>query len=74
MEEMPPVAKDRAATMDGELKERIAARAHALWVADDRPEGQAMEYWLRAEQEVSGESIAGEEDPLAGIDQDIAKR
>lgn len=69
MEEMPAGAADRA--MDPELKQRIAERARALWEADDRPEGQALEYWLRAEQEVTGVSVAGEEDPLANVDQDL---
>lgn len=70
MEKLPPSASDRAADMSPELRRRIEERAHALWEADGRPEGRALDYWLQAEQEFVTESIAGEEDPLAGIDQE----
>jgi hypothetical protein len=70
MDELPPSASDRAAEMSSELRRRIEERAHALWEADGRPEGRALDYWLQAEQEFVTESIAGEEDPLAGIDQE----
>jgi hypothetical protein len=56
--------------MDPELRHRIEERAYALWEADGRPEGRALDYWLQAEQEIVTQSIAGEEDPLAGIDQE----
>ena len=61
---------ERADTLDPELRRRIAERAYALWEADGRPEGRALEYWLQAEQEILTQSTAGEEDPLAGIDQE----
>jgi hypothetical protein len=61
---------DRADAMDPELRHRIEERAYALWEADGRPEGRARDYWLRAEQEIANQSVAGEEDPLAGIDQE----
>jgi hypothetical protein len=56
--------------MDEALRHAIRERAFALWEADDRPEGRELEYWLRAEQELapSHQSDAGEEDPLAGLD------
>jgi Protein of unknown function (DUF2934) len=56
--------------MDEATRQAIRARAFALWEADDRPEGRELEYWLRAEQELApGQSVAGEEDPLAGVDE-----
>jgi hypothetical protein len=61
---------DRRGAMDPELRRRIEECAHALWEADGRPEGRALDYWLCAEQEIMNQSIAGEEDPLAGIDQE----
>lgn len=70
MEKLPPGVSDRAAEMSPELRRRIEERAHALWEADGRPDGRALDYWLQAEQEFVTESIAGEEDPLAGIDQE----
>ena len=56
--------------MDPELRRRIEERAYALWEANGRPEGRALDHWLQAEQEVVNQSMAGEEDPLAGIDQE----
>lgn len=70
MEKLPPRVSDRAAEMSPELRERVEQRAYALWEADGRPEGRALDYWLQAEQEFVTQSIAGEEDPLAGIDQE----
>ena len=58
--------------MDPELRRRIEERAYALWEANDRPEGRALDHWLQAEQEIVNQSVAGEEDPLAGIDQETA--
>ena len=56
--------------MDPELRHRIEERAYALWEANGRPEGRALDHWLQAEQEIVNQSVAGEEDPLAGIDQE----
>jgi hypothetical protein len=56
--------------MDPELRQRIEERAYALWEAGGCPDGRALDYWLQAEQEIVTQSIAGEEDPLAGIDQE----
>ena len=70
MEKVSPGMSDRAGDMSPELRRRIEERAHALWEAAGRPEGRALDYWLQAEQEFVTQSIAGEEDPLAGIDQE----
>jgi hypothetical protein len=56
--------------MEPELRRSIEERAYALWEADGRPEGRALDYWLQAEQEIVNQSVGGEEDPLAGIDQE----
>ena len=63
---------DRADAMDLELRRRIEERAHALWEANGRPEGRALDDWLQAEREIVNQSVAGEEDPLAGIDQETS--
>ncbi len=36
--------------------ERVAGRAYQLWENDGRPEGQELDHWLRAEQELHGQS------------------
>jgi hypothetical protein len=46
----------------------IRERAYVLWEKDGRPEGRADEYWRRAEEEIMNQSVAGEEDPLAALD------
>ena len=56
--------------MDEEMKQIIRERAHALWVADGRPAGRELHYWLMAEQELLTQSVAGEEDPYVGLDHD----
>jgi hypothetical protein len=61
---------DRAEAMDPELRHRIEQRAYSLWELGGRPEGRALDYWLQAEQEIVNQSMAGQEDPLAGIDQE----
>ena len=58
--------------MDPKPRHRIEERAYALWEADGRPEGRALDYWLQAEQEIVDHSVAGEEDPLAGIGQETS--
>lgn len=55
---------------DENMQRLIRERARALWQADGCPEGHALDYWLRAEQEIMNQSIAGEEDPLAGLDEE----
>lgn len=73
MEKVPPAVSDRADAMDPELRRRIEERAYSLWESNGRPEGRALDYWLEAEQEIVSQSVAGEEDPLAGIDQATAR-
>jgi hypothetical protein len=34
---------------------RIRERAYQFWVNEGRPDGRALEHWLRAEQEVDGQ-------------------
>jgi hypothetical protein len=34
--------------------EAIGARAHAIWVAEGRPDGKSVDHWLRAERELNG--------------------
>ncbi|HET6467164.1 MAG TPA: DUF2934 domain-containing protein [Geminicoccaceae bacterium] len=75
MHETPDDPRGPAAAADAALQEAIRARAYGLWEAEGRPEGRALEHWLRAEAElaprpVATQSIAGEEDPLAGLDQE----
>ena len=55
--------------MDNELKRRVKARAEELWHAAGRPEGSELDFWLQAEQECAGLSVAGEEDPFVALDQ-----
>ena len=55
--------------MDEELRQAVAARAHALWDAAGRPSGRELEFWLQAEQELATLSVAGEEDPYMALDQ-----
>ena len=37
--------------MDAVMRKAVEERAHALWEEAGRPEGSALLYWLRAEQE-----------------------
>ena len=79
MKKLPRAASERADAMEPELRRRIEEHAYGLWEADGRPDGRAIDYWLQAEQEIVTQStvtelIAGEEDPLAGIDQETRGR
>jgi hypothetical protein len=49
-EEVKPVSIDES--------RKIAERAYLLWEQAGRPEGKALEYWLRAEAECSTEPTA----------------
>jgi hypothetical protein len=53
MATLPPAMGAGLQAMDPELRRRIEEHAYSLWEADGRPEGHALEYWLRAEQAVS---------------------
>ncbi|MBV8568725.1 MAG: DUF2934 domain-containing protein [Methylobacteriaceae bacterium] len=37
---------------DGDIEDRIRARAHQIWEEEGRPEGRDREHWERAEREV----------------------
>ena len=39
--------------MTADPQQAIRERAYALWEQDGRPDGKALEYWLRAEAEMS---------------------
>ncbi len=39
--------------MPTERNHQIRERAYGLWEADGRPEGKEMDYWLRAERDLS---------------------
>jgi hypothetical protein len=54
--------------MDEETERLIRQRAYALWEQDGRPEGRENEYRRRAAEEIMNQSAAGEEDPLAAVD------
>lgn len=41
-----------------ERQEKIRQRAHELWVAAGSPEGASEGFWLAAEKELFGESVA----------------
>lgn len=65
----PQGVRTRIEAMDPDIKRLIEVRAHELWRTDGEPPGCDLEYWLRAEQEIVNQSVAGEEDPLAAADQ-----
>jgi hypothetical protein len=41
--------------MDQNVERRIRDRAYSIWEKEGRPEGQEVEHWLRACQEVAAE-------------------
>lgn len=64
-----------------EKKERIRARAHALWEREGRPEGREMDHWLEAEAELKAgdeqerrSEAAPETEGTANIDQPTVPR
>jgi hypothetical protein len=42
------------------LQPKIELRAYEIWVHEGCPEGHDLEYWLRAETEIVGESAEPE--------------
>lgn len=48
--------------MENPTDEQIRQRAHALWEAAGKPEGQQDEFWLRAEQELKQDTAGGSEE------------
>jgi hypothetical protein len=63
MATLPPAMSAGLQAMDPELRRRIEEHAYSLWEADGRPEGRALEYWLRAEQAVSEQPMSDQEAP-----------
>jgi Protein of unknown function (DUF2934) len=58
MATLPPAMSAGLQGMDPELRRRIEEDAYSLWEADGRPDGRALEYWLRAEQAVSDQPVS----------------
>lgn len=54
--------------MDEELRRRIQERARVLWERDGRPKDAEVAYLAQAEEELTGESESGEEDPSAALE------
>ena len=50
--------------MDAELRKKVEERAYALWDEAGRPDGSALLYWLRAEQEFGIVPKVQADDPL----------
>lgn len=40
-------------------RSRVAERAHGIWETEERPDGQDLEHWLRAEAEDSDQEAGG---------------
>ena len=47
----------------------IRARAYALWEGDGSPEGRALEYWERAQRELSEEKGLDRSEEAAEVTQ-----
>ena len=58
MATLPPAIGAGLQAMDPEFRRRIEEHAYSLWEADGRPDGRALEYWLRAEQAVSEQPVS----------------
>lgn len=41
---------------DTGLIEAVRRRAHEIWQQEGQPEGQDMDHWFRAEQEIIGQA------------------
>jgi hypothetical protein len=39
--------------------DEVAARAHAIWLAEGCPEGREKEHWQKAEEQLQGGAMAG---------------
>ena len=68
MGKVDEAAMHRRQALDPELRQQIETHARELWREAGRPSGRDLEFWLQAEREIVYQSIAGEEDPLAGIE------
>lgn len=52
--------------MTRDLNTQIASRAYEIWEHEGRPNGKALDHWLRAEaelQETDREAISSRQDP-----------
>lgn len=56
--------------MDGNQRAAIERRAAELWAAAGSPAGQEPAYRMQAQQQLANASVAGEEDPLSGVEAD----
>jgi hypothetical protein len=48
-------ADGRSASMKPDRHAEIAKRAYAIWEKEGRPDGRAIEHWLRAEVELGAQ-------------------
>lgn len=54
-------------------EQKVRERAYAIWEAEDRPDGQDLEHWLRAEGEIAAEEQAADERAELEAGDSIAK-
>lgn len=54
--------------MNDDQREAVTRRAAELWAAAGRPAGQEHAYREQAQNELANNSVAGEEDPLSGVE------
>ena len=54
-------------TMDAEMRKAVEDRAYALWDEAGRPDGSALLYWLRAEQELGIIPKVEADDPMVTL-------
>ena len=40
-----------------EIKEKIRARAYAIWEREGKPDGKHLEHWVRAKRMVAAEEL-----------------
>ena len=64
MTEEPHDKSAQAPEVHEPVERRIEARAHRIWLADGRPEGHALDHWLRAKWELGEEDVAAERERL----------
>lgn len=50
----------------GDREDRIRQRAHEIWEAEGRPEGQADHHWSRAAEDLDREDAAIQREGVAG--------
>lgn len=46
--------KEAAVSVEPPTEEAVRERAYLLWEEAGRPEGDGVDFWVRAEQELSG--------------------